>query len=159
VISEYHFITRWRFFAPAGLIFDVISNPLEYPRWWPEVYLNVQELDCGDDCGLGRRIHLHTRGWLPYTLDWESCAVDIERPSRLAIRATGDFVGRGIWTLREDGEFTDIEFNWKIAAQKPLLRYFSFLLRWVFSANHRSAMERGREGLEKELKRLQTKAF
>ena len=41
----------------------------------------------------------------------------------------------------------------RIRAEKPLLRYLSFLLKPVFSANHRWAMARGEESLRAELGR------
>ena len=102
---------------------------------------------------MGKRVRLHTKGWLPYTLRWESCSTESARPYRLAIRAVGDFDGRGIWTLEQDGQYVNVTFDWKLTADKPLLKYLSFLLKPVFSANHRWAMQRGRESLELELAR------
>jgi len=151
--NEYHFITRWRVRGSSDEVYDLISHPLEYPRWWPSVYLQTEEVAAGDERGVGRRIRLHTKGWLPYTLRWESCSTESERPQRLAIRATGDFDGRGIWTLEQEGQFVNITFDWKLTADKPLLRYLSFLLKPVFSANHRWAMAHGLESLQLELAR------
>ena len=150
--NDYHFVTHWRVEGSAEEVFDLISQPAHYLRWWPSVYLKVVELDPGREDGLGRRFRFHAKGWLPYTLDWESCAIESKPPNRLAIRATGDFNGRGIWTIRHDGGFTDVEFDWKLTAEKPLLRYLSFLFKPVFSANHHWAMRRGFEGLQAELK-------
>ena len=146
--NEYHFITRWRVQATTDEVYDLISHPLDYPRWWPSVYLQTEELAAGDEQGVGKRVRLHTKGWLPYTLSWESFSTESTRPHRLAIRATGDFDGRGIWTLQQDLDYVDVSFDWKLTADKPLLKYLSFLLKPVFSANHRWAMERGRESLE-----------
>ena len=151
--NEYHFITRWRVQSTTDEVYDLISQPLEYPRWWPSVYLKTEEVAPGDEHGVGRRIRLHTKGWLPYTLSWESCSTESTRPHRLAIRATGDFDGRGIWTLEQDDLFVNIIFDWKLTADKPLLRRLSFLLKPVFSANHRWAMARGLESLQLELAR------
>lgn len=151
--NEYHFITRWRVRGTADEMYDLISHPLDYPRWWPSVYLQTEEISPGDESGVGRRIRLHTKGWLPYTLRWESCSTESARPSRLAIRATGDFDGRGIWTLEQDGQFVNVAFDWKLTADKPLLRRLSFLLKPVFSANHRWAMARGGASIELELAR------
>lgn len=151
--NEYHFITRWRVQGTADEVYDLISHPLDYPRWWPSVYLQTEELAPGDEAGVGKRVRLHTKGWLPYTLSWESCSTESARPRRLAIRAIGDFDGRGIWTLEQDSEYVNVTFDWKLTADKPLLKYLSFLLKPVFSANHRWAMERGRESLELELTR------
>ena len=39
-------------------------------RWWPSVYLDVRETAPADARGLGRRVSLLTKGWLPYTLRW-----------------------------------------------------------------------------------------
>ena len=151
--NEYHFITRWRVQGTADEVFDAISHPLDYPRWWPSVYLQTEEIEPGDALGIGRRIRLHTKGWLPYTLLWESTATESVKPQRLAIRANGDFNGRGIWTFQQDGEFVDITFDWKLTADKPLLRWLSFLFKPIFSANHRWAMARGLESLKLELLR------
>jgi uncharacterized protein YndB with AHSA1/START domain len=134
-------------------VYDLIADPLAYPRWWPSVYLEITELVPGDATGMGQRLRLHTRGWLPYTILWESVATEIERPRRLAIRALGDFDGAGIWTLTQDGEFTDVLFDWRLTAEKPLLRRLSFVLKPVFSANHRWAMARGEQSLNLELAR------
>lgn len=151
--NEYHFITRWRTTGTTDELFDVISRPLDYPRWWPSVYLQTEEIEAGDKNGIGRRIRLHTKGWLPYTLLWESTSTESVKPQRLAIRADGDFVGRGIWTFEQDGEFVHSTFDWKLIAEKPLLRWFSVLLKPIFSANHRWAMEQGLESLKLELRR------
>jgi hypothetical protein len=58
-----------------------------------------------------------------------------------------------VWTFRQDGPFVDIEYDWRIRAEKPLLRSLSFLLKPIFEANHRWAMARGEESLRLELAR------
>jgi uncharacterized protein YndB with AHSA1/START domain len=151
--NHYHFITRWRVRGTAEEVYEVISAPMDYPRWWPSVYLQTEEIAHGDEAGMGRRVRLHTKGWLPYTLTWESCSIEALRPNRLAIRATGDFNGQGVWTLEPDGEYVNITFDWNLIADKPLLRWLSFLLKPMFSANHRWAMARGLESLQLELMR------
>jgi hypothetical protein len=151
--NSYHFITQWRFLGHRELVYDTISNPLGYLRWWPTVYLRVEELAPGAPDGLGRRVRLHTKGWLPYTLRWEALTIEAERPRRFTIQAFGDFEGRGIWTLEQQGDFVNVIFDWKLTAEKPLLKYLSFLFKPLFSANHRWAMEQGRRGLQKEIDR------
>ncbi len=151
--NPYHFITRWRVKGTAEEVFGILSQPLDYPRWWPSVYLTIRELAPGDQDGRGRRISLLTKGWLPYRLRWEASTLDSRRPNRIAIQATGDFEGRGIWSIVADGAFVDITFDWKLSAEKPLLRWLTPLLRPAFEANHRWAMEQGRRSLELELAR------
>ena len=98
-------------------------------------------------------IDLFTKGWLPYTLRWRFKISENDPPEHFRLEASGDFTGRGIWTLRQDGPTAEVTYDWRIRADKPLLRAFSFVLKPIFAANHRWAMERGKESLELELRR------
>ncbi len=151
MINDYHFVTRWRVKASAEEVFDIISQPLEYPRWWPSVYLDSREVATGAASGIGRRFLFHTKGLLPYTLCWESALTEVMPPDRLAFEAAGDFDGRGVWSFVQDGDFVNITFDWKLSANKPLLRYLTPVLRRVFEANHRWAMQQGEISLREEL--------
>jgi hypothetical protein len=155
-MANYHFITRWRVKGTAEEVFEILSAPLEYPRWWPSVYLMVCEIAPGDRGGTGRRVGLFTRGWLPYTLHWQATTREARIPNRLVVEASGDFEGRGIWSIVQDGPFTDVTFDWKLTARKRLLRYLSPVFRPVFEANHRWAMEQGEKSLELELARYRS---
>ena len=44
-------------------------------------------------------------------------------------------------------------YDWRLRADKPLLRNLSFLLRPLFEANHRWAMAQGETSLKLELQR------
>jgi hypothetical protein len=153
VTSRYEFVTRWRVDASAGESFDVISRAMDYPRWWPAVWLRVEVLEPGDERGVGRRVKVLSRGWLPYRLRWTATTIAIDRPRSLTVRASGDFDGEGRWTLTQHAGQTEIVYHWNVEANKPLLRYLSFLLRPIFAANHRWAMARGEDSLRLELAR------
>ena len=124
------------------------------PRWWPSVYLDVKEIEPPDAHGLGRRVRLLTKGWLPYTLRWESVIVESSYPYGYVLDATGDFVGRGVWTFAQDDRFVNVTYDWRVSAEKPLLRLMSPLLKPIFEANHRWAMKQGEASLTLELARL-----
>jgi hypothetical protein len=62
-------------------------------------------------------------------------------------------VGEGRWTFEQHGEYVEVTYDWRVRAHKPLLRKLSWLLKPLFSANHRWAMARGRESLDLELSR------
>ena len=47
----------------------------------------------------------------------------------------------------------DITYDWRIRADKALLKYLSFMFKPMFSANHRWAMAKGEESLKLELLR------
>ena len=153
-LNEYHFVTHWRVKAPREEVFAVLTDSESLTRWWPSVYRSVQPIapPTGPG-GVGKRLLLDTQGWLPYHLRWELRVVEHRRPSRLALEASGDFVGSGVWTLTQDGDATEVKYVWAIRAEKPLLRHLSFLLKPVFTLNHRWAMARGLESLELELER------
>jgi uncharacterized protein len=154
--NDYHFVTRWHVDAPPEAVFEVIADAESLPRWWPSVYLAVDVLERGNADGVGRVTALYTKGFLPYTLRWRFRATEVEPPRRLAIDAAGDFVGRGVWTLAPaPAGGSDVTFDWRIRAEKPLLKALSFVLKPVFSANHRWAMEKGLESLRLELRRRQ----
>ena len=150
---EYHFVTEWEMVGTAQEVSDVLADPLELPRWWPSVYLAVAELSPGGENGVGRRVQLLTKGWLPYTLSWGFRVVESRHPYGFSIEAEGDLVGRGVWTFEERGAFVHLTYDWRIAAEKPLLRLFSPIGRPILGANHRWAMRQGEESLRLELAR------
>jgi hypothetical protein len=92
-----------------------------------------------------------TRGKLPYKLRWQAEIIEADRPISFVIRAIGDFDGRGVWSLQQQGNDVAIAFDWRLRAEKPLLRYLSFLFKPLFKWNHRWAMARGQEGLRAEI--------
>lgn len=151
--NHYEFLSRWRVEGTCGEVADILGDPLELPRWWPSVYLEATELRPPDASGLGRRVRLHTKGWLPYTLAWAFEVVENRYPHGFALVANGDFAGRGVWTIAQDGAFVDIAYDWRLSAEKPLLRSLSLLMKPVFEANHRWAMAQGEESLMLELAR------
>ncbi len=154
-INDYHFITHWRVHGTVEEVGDIVGNARDLVRWWPSVYLDVQELEPGDAHGVGRVIDLYTKGWLPYTLRWQFRVTELRPGHSVTLEAMGDFVGRGIWTFEQDGAWVNITYDWKIRADKPLLRALSVLLKPIFGANHHWAMEKGEESLRLELARRQ----
>lgn len=52
--NDYHFVTRWRVEGTPQHVWDVLDKPLDLPRWWPSVYLQVTEAEPGV-------FHLHTK--------------------------------------------------------------------------------------------------
>lgn len=151
--NEYHFLTTWRVEGTTGEVSDVLRDPLDLVRWWPAVYLSVEEVEGADLRGLGQRVRLRTKGWLPYTLQWEFVVTESRYPERFGFDATGDFRGRGVWTLTQDGSHVRITFDWTIRAEKPLLQALAPVMRPVLEGNHRWAMAQGEESLRLELLR------
>jgi hypothetical protein len=152
-VNDYHFVTRWRIRGNLTEVADVLQDAQSLPEWWPAVYLEVTQLAAGDNRGIGEVIGLHTKGWLPYTLKWRFTVTESNYPLGFALRAEGDLEGSGIWSLEQDGPWANVTYDWKIRADKPVLRMLSFLLKPIFSANHAWAMARGQESLALEIAR------
>jgi hypothetical protein len=156
--NEYAFLTTWTIAGSPEEISSIIGDVRSLPRWWPSVYLAAEVAEPGDSLGIGRVVELHTKGWLPYTLRWRFTVTESDPPRGFSLRASGDFVGRGIWTLTPDqgdgtGPMSRVVYDWRVAAEKSLLRRLSFIAKPVFAANHRWAMARGEESLRLELAR------
>ncbi len=152
--NDYHFITQWRVPGTVAEVVEILGDAPGLARWWPSVYLQVRQLAAGDARGVGKVMDLTTKGWLPYTLRWQF-EVTEKYEDGFRLEASGDFVGRGIWTFAQDGPASRvlIKYDWKILAEKPMLRDFSFIMKPIFGANHRWAMARGEESLKLELAR------
>jgi len=151
--SEYEFLTKWRVEGTCGEVSDVLGDPVGLARWWPSVYLDVEEIDPPDARGVGRRVRVLTKGWLPYTLRWEFATTESRYPNGFAIAAVGDFNGRGVWTFEQDGRDVVITYDWRLEVEKPFVKQLSFLLKPIFEANHRWAMAQGEKSLRLELAR------
>jgi hypothetical protein len=144
--NEYAFLTRWRVEGSIEEVSEILDDAEGLVRWWPSVYLEVHKRPDGT-------VDLYTKGWLPYTLRWSFQVTEKHAPHGFSLEASGDFVGRGVWTLVQDGPIADVSYDWRIRADKPLLRYASLLLKPIFAANHRWAMARGEDSLKLELRR------
>lgn len=150
--NEYAFTTHWRVESTVQEVMEILSDAPDLARWWPSVYLAVTELAPGEPSGLGKEISLYTKGWLPYTLRWQFRVTEVSAAG-FALEAWGDFVGRGVWSFRQEGPTVAITYDWRIRADKPLLRSLSFLMKPIFSANHYWAMEMGEKSLKLEIAR------
>jgi hypothetical protein len=158
--NDYHFITTWRIAATPDEITEILGDAEALARWWPSVYLDVRVLEPGDATGLGKAVELWTKGFLPYTLRWRFTVSQSEPPTGFRLDAEGDFVGRGIWTLKAEvadgqpgGPLTSVVYDWLIVAEKGVLKRLSPIMKPIFAANHRWAMAQGERSLRLEVAR------
>ncbi|QJW90546.1 polyketide cyclase [Spirosoma taeanense] len=151
--NAYHFVTHWHLAASPEEVYRTLEDVNSLPQWWPSVYLDVNVREKGQPGGVGKVVELFTKGWLPYTLRWTFRVTHTSFPQGFSLEAYGDFEGRGIWTFTPEESGTHVTYDWRIEAQKPLLKKFSWLLKPVFSMNHEWAMRKGLESLILELRR------
>jgi hypothetical protein len=154
-LNEYHLISNWRVIGKIEDVYDVLNAGEATARWWPSAFPEVLEIQSGDEQGKDKVVRIESRGWLPYKLHWHSAMTETDRPHGFKIKVWGDFDGTGEWRLEQNGAWVDATFDWRIAVNKPLVRYFSPLLKPLFASNHRWAMAKGEESLRLELARRQ----
>jgi hypothetical protein len=152
--NAYSFVDRWRVQSTLDEVYDVMIRGEDFAGWWPGIYLDSTLIQPGDQNGLGGIARFRSQGGrLLYVLDWTSRTIGVNRPYGFTLEATGDFVGTGRWTFRQDGDWVDMTFEWNIRAENPLLRYGSFVMKPILADNHRFAMRVGEKSLRLELAR------
>ena len=150
-VSYYEFVTIWNLDAPIENVWDEIKNSESWPEWWKGV-LRVVEIEPGDADRLGA---IHRSTWksaLPYTLEFDSEIVRIERPKLIEARAFGELDGKGLWQFEaiSDGK-TRVRYDWRVNATKPWMRFLSPVAKPLFRWNHDVIMGWGENGLRKRL--------
>ena len=151
MMSDYEFITVWRFNAPIDLVWKEIKHSEDWSTWWRGV-LRVEELKAGDEDGVGSIRRSTWRSVLPYTLEFDSEIVRIERHKLIEARAFGELDGRGLWQFFEDdlGEIR-VQYDWRVKTTKPWMNLIAPLARPFFKWNHDVIMRWGEDGLRKRL--------
>lgn len=150
--NEYVFVTHWRLKGSIDRIFQMVSDGMGYPRWWSQVYLKAEQVAPGDANRIGQTVRFLSKGKLPYTISWTSRRTEFDPiKRRVVFRAEGDFDGWAIWSVEQQGDEVVATLDWRLKAEKPLLRILSPVLKPLFRANHHWCMDRGLESLRREL--------
>ena len=144
--SDYVFIDEWDVDAPQEAVFDALADARTYPEWWKPVYIDVE---ADGEPAPGTESRQHFKGRLPYHLHTRSRIVRLEPPHVIEGDVDGDLRGHGRWTLTDtpDGG-THVRFDWRVNAEKPIVRALTPVLRPLFRWNHAWAIARAQEGLE-----------
>ena len=150
-MAEYAFVTHWSFEAPIESVWELIANSENWPSWWPGVE-KVELLEPGLDGGeVGSLRRLTWKSRLPYKLRFEMRTTRVERPRVLEGRAIGELDGTGRWELRQDGGWTHVRYDWRVATTKPWMNVLAPVARPLFAWNHDVVMGWGGEGLARKL--------
>jgi uncharacterized protein YndB with AHSA1/START domain/mannose-6-phosphate isomerase-like protein (cupin superfamily) len=142
---EYLFVDEWDVAAPIEAVHAALADARTYPEWWRPVYLGVE---AAGPPAVGQESRQHFKGRLPYHLRTRSRIVRLEPPQLVEADVDGDLRGRGLWTLTPAAGGTHVRFDWRVHADRKLLRVLTPLLRPLFRWNHDWAIARAQEGLE-----------
>jgi len=146
----YSLTTRWLLDAPIERVWDALTAPEQWPRWWRYVEA-VEPVAPGDAQGVGavRRYTWSSR--LPYRLAFEMTTTALERPSFIEGRARGELNGIGRWRLARDAGGVGAQYEWIVTTGKRWMNLLAPLLAPVFAWNHDQVMAEGGRGLARHL--------
>lgn len=143
--AEYVFVDEWDVDAPQEAVFAALADARTYPTWWQPTYLEIQA-DGPPTVGCASRQKFKAK--LPYTLSTVSTIVRLEAPREIEAEVDGDLRGRGVWTLSAANGKVHVRFDWRVHADRPLLRILTPVLRPLFRWNHNVAIKQAMAGLE-----------
>jgi uncharacterized protein YndB with AHSA1/START domain len=143
--ADYVFIDEWDVDAPLEAVFEALADATTYPKWWTPTYLAVQ---ADGPLRVGQVSEQKFKGKLPYTLSTTSRITRLEPPREFEVEVEGDLRGTGIWTLTPAGGRVHVRFDWRVHADRALIRVLTPILRPLFRWNHNIAISCAQRGLE-----------
>jgi uncharacterized membrane protein YgcG len=144
--GHYRFHALWALPVPPAVVYRVLEQVEEYPRWWPQVR-EVRRMS-------GTAGVMRIRSVLPYDLTFT--ATELRRDPEagiLEIAVSGDIEGVVRWEVTAHGAGCRARFQQECDLVQPGLRRLSVLCRPFFRANHTLMMRAGRRGLSGRLGR------
>lgn len=72
----------------------------------------------------------------------------LDAPREFEVQVDGDLRGRGVWTLSATEGKVHVRFDWRVHADRALLRTLTPVLRPLFRWNHKAAIKQAMAGLE-----------
>jgi uncharacterized protein YndB with AHSA1/START domain len=143
--AEYVFVDEWDVDAPQQAVFEALADARTYPTWWTPIY---REVDADGPPRVGCASRQKFKANLPYTLSTISTIVRLDAPREFEVEVVGDLRGHGVWTLSPADGKVHVRFDWRVHADRPLLRTLTPPLRPLFRWNHNVAIKRAMAGLE-----------
>lgn len=145
-MADYEFVTVWRVDAPIEAVWDAILHSERWPAWWKGVE-RVEELEPGDEQGVGSLRRYTWKSRLPYRLVFDMRTTRVERPVALEGAAGGELEGTGRWQLSQEDAVTTVRYEWKVRTTRPWMNVLAPIARPFFEWNHDIVMRQGGEGL------------
>jgi len=147
--NEYRFLDTWFIPHPTHVVFEELLHGEDYPKWWSEAWKRVSPIGDTKAATVGAKTEAIAGGFLPYTIKLELEVTRIERPHLISVVSSGDLEGTGTWRLHEFDGGTAVSYDWRVRADKPLIRLFSPIVKPLFRANHNWVMRHGEAALKR----------
>lgn len=141
-MAHYRFDSEWKLTAPIEQVFDLLSRPGEFSRWWPSV-TRSRLLEDGDETGVGRRAVYRLRSPLLYSMNFVATAVEVIEPRLIRTLVRGDLIGTGTYELNGDEQSTTVRLLWHVSTSKRWMNLVTPLARPLFVWAHHHVMREG----------------
>lgn len=151
MMDEYLFSTLWRIEAPLDQVCATIEHSMHWPNWWKCVQ-KVEEIESGDERGIGSVRRYTWKGLLPYRLTFDIRVTRAEPLAMVEGIASGELEGIGRWQFVEQGAITLVHHEWRVRTTKRWMNLLALIARPLFAWNHHYIMRRGEGGLARLLK-------
>ncbi len=149
-MSDYEFVTIWRFHAPLQGVWNEIYHSENWPQWWKGVE-SVVELRKGDENSIGSLRRYTWKSALPYRLTFDMQTTRVEKLLLIEGTAAGELSGTGVWQFSQAEGLTVVRYDWNVRATKRWMNLLAPFARPLFSWNHDVVMRWGAESLAKRL--------
>jgi hypothetical protein len=145
---QFRFVEEWRLpGATAAEVYEVLAQGELLPQWWRGVYLEARRLTPGSDPRVGAKLAAKVRGFLPFVLNFEIEATELDPPRRVAVATSGDLSGAWRATLTQEDWGVRADLLFTVEIDRPGMRLVAPLLRPLFALNHYWTTPRGEKGL------------
>ncbi|MBM7864526.1 SRPBCC family protein [Lentzea nigeriaca] len=143
-LHRYRFRSVWHVCASPAVVYDVLSDIANYPKWWPGVR-SATRID--DESGV-----LRCRSFLPFDLVVQvRHSIANQQAGLLRASLTGDLEGFASWEIIGRDGGTELVFDQDVVVNKPLLRRLVLIAKPFFRGNHDLMMRGGLKGLKQVL--------
>jgi hypothetical protein len=149
-VRSYRFLTTWVLEARREPVWDLLWDSARWPEWWPGV-VRAEEIEPGDERGIGRRGRYEWRSRIPYPVRFEVVSTRVERPALLEGRASGGLEGIGRWRLFEEPPLTAVTYEWDVRTTERWMNRLAPLAAPAFRRNHDWVMRSGGKAIARRL--------
>lgn len=141
-MAHYRFESEWELEAPIDRVFELLTHPEDFQRWWPSV-TQSQRLEEGDEDGVGAVAAYTLRSPVFYSMDFQAKALEVERPRRIHTLVRGDLIGTGTYELEQREGRTMIRFLWYVSTTRRWMNLVAPVARPLFVWAHHHVMREG----------------
>ncbi|MEF8704709.1 MAG: polyketide cyclase [Candidatus Accumulibacter sp. UW26] len=150
--TRFVMISRWHLPTTRERLWSLLTEPTEWPGWWPQLH-GVSRLEDGDPDGVGASHAFVWHSGLGYRLRTVMTTTRASRMRELEAAASGDLRGIGLWLIEDDlpPGVLRLTYRWDVELSKPWMRLLAPLLQDVFTRRHFAVMASGADGMARQL--------